>query len=65
MNYPRLTQEQIMLNHCEFVNLISNVRRINTGLADLLMQNRNKLDRHMKAQESELEVMDRRTVCID
>lgn len=62
MEFPRLTEEQLRANNSEFNALIQNVRRLNAGLADLLMQNRNKLERHMKCLESELKVMDRRMV---
>jgi hypothetical protein len=63
MEFPRLTEEQLRANNSEFNALIQNVRRLNAGLADLLMQNRNKLEHHMKAQESELKILDRRNQC--
>lgn len=58
MDYPRLTEEQLRSNNSEFNALIQNVRRFNSGVADLLMQNRFKLDQHIKAQETELVIIE-------
>lgn len=58
MEFPRMTPEQLMLNDNEFEFLIYELRGLNPQLADRFMMNRNPVDRHIKAQESELEVMD-------
>lgn len=58
MDFPRLTPEQIMFNENEFEFLIYELRESKPQLADRFMMNRSKLEHHMKAQESELEVMD-------
>lgn len=58
MEFPRLTEQQLRANDAEFNNLIGNVRRMNTGLADLLMQNRSKLESHIKSIESEVEIIE-------
>lgn len=58
MDYPRLTEEQLRNNNSEFNALIQNVRRYNSGLADLLMMNRSKVDMHLKSVESEAEVIE-------
>lgn len=58
MEFPRLTEQQLRANNAEFNALIGNVRRFNSGLADLLMQNRSKLESHIKSIESEVEIIE-------
>lgn len=58
MEFPKMTTEQKIFNDREFKVIVENVRRINSGLADMLMQNRNTVDRHVTALESELNVME-------
>jgi len=60
MEYPKLTPIEQELNEYNFKVAINNVRRLPNGapIADILMQCFNKQQRHIKALESELEVME-------
>lgn len=50
-----MTNDQLTLNQIEFSNLIQQLRQCNPCVADLLMMNRLKLDRHVEAQEKQIE----------
>lgn len=60
MDFPRMTPIESELNQYNFKVAIENVRRLKNGapIADILMQCFNKLEHHVQALESEIEVME-------